>query len=168
MKQILFESFTPEERDTFKEFVPYLSRNPRRIKRIINIYRIVRLLMKMSDLESIQKTIKWIILSEQWPVRCVLIMEKIEKEFQLETGVYNHREASIVEIYDKFKIQLTSGKLPRIVILDAEEELFYKFITSNPILTVDNIFQRCPFSFNLNPAVIEEVHKLQFSAQSGQ
>lgn len=59
-------TFTKPEREALKRCVDDTIENPRKIKRIVNIYRFVRLLFPPNFQEH-EKIIRWILLTEQWP-----------------------------------------------------------------------------------------------------
>ncbi len=58
--------------------VKEMGKNPRKIKRVINIYRLARLLT-LSNIPP-QKLIRWILLTEQWPLHMAWVIKIIEKE----------------------------------------------------------------------------------------
>lgn len=77
-------SFSLSEIEAFNEFAPYANANPRKIKRITNVYTMVRMLLpeRVPD-EFRKKLIAWIILCEQFPVRMCWIMQHIEDSLQV-------------------------------------------------------------------------------------
>lgn len=81
--------FSAEEVETLKLFSPYMDGNPRRLKRIINVYNVARSLKRKSDKkESTPLPIsdadlqRWIIMNEQWPFRCSWLIQLAEDEKQ--------------------------------------------------------------------------------------
>lgn len=65
------DPFTYREYQAFKALVPYLRPNPRHIKRLINVYRLVRSLAQLKDekrvLDNPEATILVLLLCAQWP-----------------------------------------------------------------------------------------------------
>jgi hypothetical protein len=63
--------FQQSEVEGFRELAPYIRSNPRHIKRLINVYRMVRTLAIRRDvleiLDNSASTIAWIVISAQWP-----------------------------------------------------------------------------------------------------
>jgi hypothetical protein len=66
--EALFEAV---EVDGFRSLAPYIRSNPRHIKRLINVYRMVRTLAIGSGVDAIledrELTIAWIVICAQWP-----------------------------------------------------------------------------------------------------
>jgi hypothetical protein len=58
-----------------------MDNNPRRIKRIVNIYSITRAL-SATALSRPAMVIKWVLLCEQWPVRISWLLQIIEDDQQ--------------------------------------------------------------------------------------
>ncbi len=156
-------SFRKEERDAFAKFTPFLSPNPRRVKRIVNIYRIVRLLEPKAMPECL---IKWIILSEQWPYRTAWLMEQIENDFQTNGPFSREIHAPLKQVFDVVKSRVEAKAAEVFASLDADRELFDKFITTEPILSVADVQAVRQFTFNLNPALQEDVFKTAYKTES--
>jgi hypothetical protein len=156
-------SFRKEERNAFAKFTPFLSPNPRRVKRIVNIYRIVRLLEPKAMPECL---IKWIILSEQWPYRTAWLMEQIENDFQTNGPFSREIHAPLKQVFDVVKSRVEAKAAEVFASLDADRELFDKFITTEPILSVADVQAVRQFTFNLNPALQEDVFKTTYKTES--
>jgi hypothetical protein len=62
---------TPEELKAFEEFTPFMSPNPREIKRLVNVHRLVRILLVRQESpltkEAQRKLVAWLIFSSRWP-----------------------------------------------------------------------------------------------------
>ncbi|MBI5080107.1 MAG: hypothetical protein HZB17_02215, partial [Chloroflexi bacterium] len=148
--------FKEEEQTAFKDFSRYYTPNPRRIKRIVNIYRIVRLLAGEQSAEFRRKMIKWVILSEQWPYRVAWVLQKIEDEYQLshELGA----TLSLWSVFESVQERVGEGK-ESLANLDGDKEVFEVFAKLEPLITVGDIKQLRAYTFNLNPALQSEVIK---------
>ncbi len=80
------DDFSEEELDSFDFYAVFIMPNPRKIKRITNIYRGVRLLipskhpsMDEANISRFRaKLLKWLILLEQWPVRMSWLLQFLE------------------------------------------------------------------------------------------
>ncbi len=152
--------FAPEEADTIKQFArsEWLSRNPRRVKRIINVYRISRSLDPDTLLAHRQKLIKWIVMSEQWPFRTAWIMQYIEDDEQSEKKL--EATATLQTVFADVRGDVIAKDAQAFATLE-DAELFEGFINdeNRPKLTVTDVRQLRRFTFNLNPALQEEVQK---------
>ena len=186
-------TLTREERDVLKFYTAELIPNPRRIKRIINVYRFARLLVPEFTDEQRAKLIRWIILTEQWPFRTAWILQDIEDTSQKGGLDDAYRGNNISQIFEKVKPLAYDEITKKFLTVDNDPELFELFIDENYprpeflgngdggeipphvldglMITVDDIEgQRDPrriglrqLTFNLNPAIQDEVAK--FSSQ---
>lgn len=153
----------------FDDFKSYLSRNPRRIKRIVNIYRLVHLLSEDIVIQNPRRLIKWIILCEQWPFRMAWILQKIEDDIQSQGRFYSEQGRGINDVYETVRDYVYSEASHPFVVLDGDPEQFDNFIqlsavtSDSPVeedaLTVRFIHEMRYFTFNLNPAMQSEVLK---------
>ncbi|GMH75688.1 hypothetical protein TrST_g3053, partial [Triparma strigata] len=82
-------SYATEEIQAFVDMSNFFNANPRKIKRITNIYTCVRMLLPQLDEDSAdamrkeqlqfrEKLLAWIVLCEQWPVRMCWILQLLE------------------------------------------------------------------------------------------
>ncbi len=148
--------FKDEEQTAFKDFSRYYTPNPRRIKRIVNIYRIVRLLADEQDAEFRRKMIKWVILSEQWPYRVAWVLQKIEDEYQLSRDL--GATLSLWSVFESVQQRVAEGA-EAFVNLDGDKEVFEVFAKLEPLITVGDMKRLRAYTFNLNPALQSEVIK---------
>ncbi|MEK7323636.1 MAG: P-loop NTPase fold protein, partial [Chloroflexota bacterium] len=152
--------FSPEEADTIKQFArsEWLSRNPRRVKRIINVYRISRSLDPDTSSAHRQKLIKWIVMSEQWPYRTAWIMQHIEDDEQSEKEL--EATDTLQTVFTNVRDDVLAKDAQAFATLE-DAELFDGFIDdkNEPKLTVADVRGLRRYTFNLNPALQEEVQK---------
>jgi len=148
--------FKDEEQTAFKDFSRYYTPNPRRIKRIVNIYRIVRLLAGEQSAEFRRKMIKWVILSEQWPYRISWVLQKIEDEYQLSHDL--GATLSLWSVFESVQERVAEGA-GAFANLDGDKEVFEVFAKVEPLITVDDMKRLRAYTFNLNPALQSEVIK---------
>ena len=80
-------NFTYAERNAFRAFSYYMDPTPRRIKRLVNVYRMVRAVAIRQDWDMRQvpaaKLLLWLLLSQQWPYATAMILDarrRIEDE----------------------------------------------------------------------------------------
>ncbi|MCB9136052.1 MAG: TIR domain-containing protein [Anaerolineales bacterium] len=160
------EPFNENEQTAFDTFAPFITPNPRRMKRIVNIYRIVRYLFTTGGIVGIAIEdpplraiiIKWIIITEEWPFRAAWMLQKIEDDYQLGIGLYHTAEATLPEIYQVIKPHIQDERAKNLLALDSDPETFEMFITLEPAITVQMIYHALrPITFNLNPAMRSEV-----------
>ena len=74
-------AFEEWELGAFGELAPYMNPNPRKIKRLTNIFTLVRTLMKVppEDLRrSRKRLLVWILMCEQWPLHVSWILQTLE------------------------------------------------------------------------------------------
>lgn len=80
-------SFTYDEFAAFRNLSQYLHPNPRHLKRLLNIYRLVRTLARYKSEQDILKnptaTICWIVVSSQWPYTAHLMMREHDRLLKL-------------------------------------------------------------------------------------
>jgi Cdc6-like AAA superfamily ATPase len=152
-------TFTKPERDALKRCVDDIAKNPRKIKRIVNIYRFVRLLLP-PNFQHHEKIIRWILLTEQWPLHAAWILEEIENDHEVKGELSQNQDATILDAYERVKKDLYSDAMDDLITIGADPEQFNQFIRKEPILTVREIYYMLYLlTFNLNPAVRSEVKK---------
>lgn len=149
--------FDDEEKRAFERFVPCLSRNPRRVKRIVNIYRLSRLLLP-KDVIPPTTLIKWVILTEQWPFRAAWMMQQLNDDIQ--AGRLLSKSLSLPTLYQNVRAKVESEKSRALALLDEDADLFELFIGMKPDIVGDDIYRHLQvITFNLNPAMESEVLK---------
>ena len=149
--------FDDDEKRAFDQFVPYLSRNPRRVKRIVNIYRLSRMLMP-KEVVTPEMLVKWVILTEQWPFRAAWMMQQLNDDIQ--AGRNDSRQLTLPGLYERVRANVESEKSRALALLDEDADLFKLFIIAQPNIVGDDIYRRLQvITFNLNPAMESEVLK---------
>jgi hypothetical protein len=84
-------SFSRDEYMTFRSLSPWLRPNPRHIKRLVNVYRLVRSLARYPPSEPLilqnpEATICWIVICSQWPYTAHLMMREQERLLKIATA----------------------------------------------------------------------------------
>jgi hypothetical protein len=157
-------AFTPEEETAFADFHPYITRNPRRAKRIVNTYRLTRLLAspdgEIPSADRSRQLIKWIVMTEQWPYRMGLIIDQRQNAEQLKSGVGFDSNDTLQMLFDEVQVKVDRAD-SRLRQLDEDNELFLSFLNdeSTPITAAD-IKEFETMTFNLNPAIGGEIRKM--------
>ena len=167
-KQLAFNSLSERDVREFGGLAPFLKRNPRKVKRIVNVYRLCRALIPNylaaqgsddnldpyanpgSRLAGLLKT--WVVLLEQWPVRMTWMLHILQDLEQLrqelpkpETTLWNFY-SEIVEpfVYNVGLQELGSDAVAeryrRLFTLDDDPELFDLLLkTFEPTITIGDI-----------------------------
>lgn len=152
-------TFTKPEREALKKCVDDIVDNPRKIKRIVNIYRFVRLLLPPNFQEH-EKIIRWILLTEQWPLHAAWIVEEIENDYFLKGKLSKKKNATIMDVYHQVRDNIYSDDMDPLMTIDADPIVFNQFIQKQPVFNVQDIYNLLyPLTFNLNPAIRSEISK---------
>lgn len=115
-----------KERELFVEWNEYLPKNPRKVKRLINIYRLVKILTcnkKGVDFieenqENQSKLIKWLVICEQWPDFVKKINSNFDLTFALEEyKKENQEEGKKLEFFLKERVDLKLEDIEDFVLL---------------------------------------------------
>ena len=146
-------TFSKVEREAVLNCVSDFCDNPRKIKRIINMYRLARLLAPKTVHEP-AKIIRWLLMTEQWPLHTAWIIHSVEDDLQMKKVV---PETSIQEVYNRVREHMQSEKMQKAFSIDYDPTLFDVFIEKEPRFTVLDILNLLPATFNLNPAIRWEV-----------
>jgi len=149
-------TFTKPERDALKACVEDLTDNPRKIKRIMNIYRLARLILPNNQDRG--KAVRWIVLTEQWPLHLAWLLEHIENDLQTKKEL---KDKSIIDVYRLARKDIyTDNELMQTLLsIDVAPNLFEQFVNKEPVFSVQEILALVPYTFNLNPAIRSEVSK---------
>lgn len=155
-------TFLPDERQAFERYAQHehLSPNPRRIKRILNVYRIVRLLKPDTTAAQRQQLIKWVVLSEQWPFRTAWLLQAAEDDAQRPEAARKLKDSDgLRAVYAEVVADVRAKDVQPFASLDADPDLFDNFLEALPLITVADLRRLRPLTFNLNPALQGEVIK---------
>jgi Cdc6-like AAA superfamily ATPase len=75
-------AFTETERDAFEALTPYLKPNPRHLKRLVNVYRLVRTLAaRRTDpvvAENLEGVLAWLTINAQWPYAAAAMLTRFD------------------------------------------------------------------------------------------
>ena len=107
-----------------------------------------------------QKVIRWILLTEQWPLHAAWLLEEIENDQLLKSELSRKSNATILDVYHKVKNNIYSDEMDALMTIDADPILFNRFIQKKPVFTVQEISNLLyPLTFYLNPAIKSEISK---------
>jgi len=141
--------------DKLKRVTRELTDNPRKIKRIINIYRFIRQLFP-PDMDR-KGAIHWVLMTEQWPFHVAWLLEEIENDEQ--TQMQDLDGKNILDVYARVKKNIMAKEMSGLLEVDADPEVFEQFINKEPVFSVAEIKKFKHYTFNLNPAIKSEVSK---------
>ena len=169
-------AFTPEERAIFKQLAMLIKPNPRHIKRLINVYRLIKTLAEYRKEPFInnnrRKTIHWVVLCGQWPYTVHVILqiykELLEDDFEAkQTGekseCFPQVENVLVYLYEIAEKQLDATIRAR---LDYDPDQFHWLVTECK-LNWEELAKLRMYTVNFNPAVEAETRQV-FHVQNRQ
>ena len=150
-------SLTEPERKTIEDCTIYLTKNPRKIKRLINIYRFSRLLMPGA---LRKKAIYWFLMTEQWPLHVAWIVAYITDDQQTKSKLGNKY---ISDAYKLAKKDIRSSAMETYLAIDADPDEFEVFIKNNRF-SVRDVLDLLPYTFNLNTSISSAVNQQKLKA----
>lgn len=149
-----YVAFTFTERTAFRAFSRYMDPNPRKIKRLVNIYRLVRVLAALKKSTVVEdvpaKVILWLMLCQQWPHATANMLDALrrspEAKMDLET------------LYSKVADTLDDDPTGRHSMLDYDNFVLDEVIAQyGKHVTSDDIYQVQSLTLNFHPSVEKEV-----------
>jgi Cdc6-like AAA superfamily ATPase len=148
-------SFTYEERSTFRALSSYLDPNPRRIKRLINVYRLVRVLSHRQPTNIVEddpaKVILWLLLCQQWPYATAQMLKVMLDEET--TGPDNLEDA-----YQIVAPELDGGQRDHHRRLDFNNAMLDEIIEKyGAYIVQDDIHILQTLTVHFHPALAEEL-----------
>jgi hypothetical protein len=102
------------------------------------------------------KAVRWILLTEQWPLHMAWAIEHIENDANTEN---KYDEKMLPDVYQVARKDILSDAMETLLGIDADPNLFEHFIKKEPVFSVQEIKTLLPLTFNLNPAIRSEVSK---------
>jgi hypothetical protein len=96
---------TADELQAFRDYSDYLNDNPREIKRLINVHRLIKILVQKPNTswsgERQRKLVKWLIFCDRWPH---LVDDVLAQPFQSDSAdVLSALATSLAEERDNYK-----------------------------------------------------------------
>ncbi|HJQ02669.1 MAG TPA: P-loop NTPase fold protein [Jatrophihabitans sp.] len=162
--------FTMDEQRAFELFVPYLRPNPRHLKRLINVYRLVRSLGLAEQeplmVEQPAAVLRWLIMWAQWPLTSSIMLRRLEDAaFSSEAG------DPLLDLLDKAEKAIDSSETDRKARADRDDDpakLRGLLNVADCALSLDGIRRIRRYTVNFNPAVEEQLRALPASAVPAQ
>ncbi len=148
-------AFIKEERDALRTFIPYMVPNPRRIKRLVNIYRLIRDLAPDKGLEGIvrqyDKLFPWLLMNEQAAFTTHVMLELFE------SGEANDAVV-LAGLFAKAKPLLEGMEKTRLHRLDIDTHMLAELLRDyGTRITRQDIQLLSNLTINFNPALRSEV-----------
>jgi KAP family P-loop domain len=155
--------FTYAEQEAFELFADYLRPNPRHLKRLVNVYRLVRSLARAQQerliLERPAATIRWLIMWSQWPYASLAMLERFEQLLDSRDDESSDNVPdSDVMLHLLDHVERAGLDPPTRERLDDDADELRKLLSVEGCgLTWDEIRRIRRFTVNFNPAVEEQV-----------
>lgn len=153
--------FTWGEYRAFETLTPYLRHNPRRLKRLVNVYRLVRTLAAREGNSIVYNdplaTIRWLALADQWPYTASAILHKFES--LLDEWDEELSKAPAVDpltyLSEEIKPVLSTEKQR---VLDDDAEVLKELVECpDGRLSWEQLVAMRRYTVNFNPAIEEEM-----------
>jgi KAP family P-loop domain len=181
-RQIVEVSFTPAERLAWLAFYMHLDTNPRRLKRLINIYRLVRALIAnrpapgaagaaADPLDDLYRVMGWLILCEQWPYAAHVMLDLLDRSRKAAEAAPDTQALKTWQACPSMKLhtaaqQHIAGEGDRTLRkLDLPYDRLDSFFQAHLAnLTLEDVRRLRPFTVNFNPVLSAEVRLTLSSA----
>jgi hypothetical protein len=164
-------TFTRHEQEAMLGFYSHLDPNPRRIKRVVNIYRLVRALIASQrqtqkagealvasvPSENPRHILGWLILCEQWPYAAHLMLEELDRSLrQPETP--SQPLSTLVQLHRTAQQHIIHEGDENLKKLDLKYDLLQSFIeTHMHDFDLADLQRLRLYTVNFNPALSAEV-----------
>ncbi|NMG22543.1 P-loop NTPase fold protein [Brasilonema bromeliae] len=163
-------TFNDKERVAFKRYTRFLQANPRHLKRLVNVYRLVRTLAEYKQEDFItdnpDATICWLVICSQWPYTAYAmlyyfqeLLERWEEEKEnLKPRIYDEEkvsESSLEYLYQEVLKQLEQSQDAKNKQrkLDHDPDLLRMLLKKGEPLTWEQLYIVNRYTVNFNPAV---------------
>ena len=153
-------AFTWTEYRAFETLTPFLRHNPRRLKRLVNVYRLVRTLAAREGSAGFRNplaTIRWLALADQWPYAASAMLRRFERlldEWEADP-VERARRRPADTSWPRLS-QRAPSKKKRLALDDDAELGRAARMPSRPVV-VEQLVAMRRYTVNFNPAIEEEM-----------
>ncbi len=170
-------TFTRPEQQAILAFYSHLDPNPRRIKRVVNIYRLVRALIAsrqqtqkageapdspvLPEPENPRHILGWLILCEQWPYAAHMMLEVLNQSLK---GAAETRDrpltasSSVMQLYEVAQKRIAQEENEALKKLDLKYDRLRSLIETHLYdFTLADLQRLRPYTVNFNPALSAEV-----------
>jgi KAP family P-loop domain/Common central domain of tyrosinase len=160
--------FDEAEVAAFQKLSPYMRRNPRHVKRLVNVYRLVRTLAIRREageiLDKPSLTISWILICAQWPYTVSAMLEAFEEIVERAGEGHGYPDGHpLTKLYERAS-RTVSAELQ--LQIDDDLDDLRKLLRQTPLSWAGlNALQ--PFTLNFNPAIEEALRRGRGDAVDG-
>jgi hypothetical protein len=148
--------FTAAERSAFEQLAPFMRPNPRHVKRLVNVYRLVRSLARSQGdtvvLERPGATIRWLIMWAQWPYLSTLMMRRYD--LMVKNGIGRLAGDPMLRLLEEAKAEIEGTLRPRLD--DGIPELEALLSVGDCAFVWEQFKAVRRYTVNFNPAVEAE------------
>jgi hypothetical protein len=156
--------FDRKESGAFKNLTEYLNKNPRHIKRLVNTFSLIRILARNTPesetiLTAPETTLRWLIISSQWPVTAQVMLEEFENDLQKRRSdqALPDDDDALRSLYEKARARLADEANKTLCAerdrLDSDPDILENCIYANlGTLTSKRLNILRAYSINFNPA----------------
>lgn len=156
--------FTYAELEAFKVLAERLRPNPRHLKRLVNVYRLVRALARAQNepliLQRPMATIRWLVMWSQWPYASLAMIERYEALVDEHGDDLSQRVAAedpLLHLFEAVNAGLDAKWIARLD--DSHDDLRKLLAIRGCGLSWDEIRRIRRFTVNFNPAVEEQLRQ---------
>ena len=165
-------AFTYAELEAFERFADHLRPNPRHLKRLVNVYRLVRSLAITRDERLVAQrpaaTIRWLVMWSQWPYASLAMLDRYDALVDEHGDALAERvavEDPLLHLLDAARPGLDAAWCAR---LDDDHDDLRKLLSIPGCgLSWDEIRRIRRFTVNFNPAVEEQVRQPRAPVPTG-
>lgn len=156
--------FTYAEQQAFELFADHLRPNPRHLKRLVNVYRLVRALARAQGeqliVERPRATIRWLVMWSQWPYTSLAMVQRYEELID----EHGDRIADAIVVNEPMlhlleEVRARLDVATRVRLDDDIDELRKLLSIPDSGLSWAEIRRIRPYTVNFNPAVEEQVRQ---------
>jgi KAP family P-loop domain len=148
----------PDERRAFQRLAPFLRPNPRHLKRMVNVYRLVRALALLrrenAILDDPLPTIKLLALCAQWPYALAAMLDRLDEKVMADEDWPEGDPLQI--LYHEVEPRLDPAVRAR---LDDDQDDLEGLLLYPATLEPDALAAVRAYTVNFNPAVESELRR---------
>ncbi|MHB8817347.1 MAG: KAP family P-loop NTPase fold protein, partial [Steroidobacteraceae bacterium] len=153
-------AFTYVELRAFQNLAPYLRRNPRHLKRLINVYRLVRLLAQGNEndpliLEKPGQTVAWLVMWSQWPYTAQMMLQLFDTTDRSSEGAEGGKSGTLLYLFEGVASRIDHETAARFD--DDHDRLRALLEEQLSEITWEQVPRIHRYTVNFNPAVEEEL-----------
>lgn len=155
-------AFEYDELEAFRSLTPYLRPNPRHLKRLVNVYRLVRSLAALKDDAAVYEdpvaTIRWLVIAAQWPYAASRMLQRFSEHLD-DWGTEIPPEVRAVDplVYLLKEVAPELSDASRKAFDDDKDLLQDLLDCEDGRLTWDQLGLLRPYTVNFNPAVEQDL-----------